>query len=139
VQYELTVGVVGSGTTDPAPGSYLYAEDAVVSVDAIPDSGWMLDRWELDTVDVGATDPYSVTMDANHTLVAVFVEAPPVGPVGDLNSDGIVDIFDGVIIGVAFGSRPGSPNWNPIADLNEDEFINIQDVLIWAAHLGQTL
>jgi hypothetical protein len=38
----------------------------------------MLDHWELDTVDVGVTDPYSVTMDANHTLVAVFVEAPPV-------------------------------------------------------------
>jgi hypothetical protein len=102
----------------------------------------MLDHWELDTVDVGVTDPYSVTMDANHTLVAVFVEAPPVGLVGDLNSDGIVDIFDGVIIGVAFDSRPGSQNWNPIADIAPlgapDNFIDIQDIILWAIHFGET-
>jgi len=44
----------------------------VVEVDAIPDSGYMLDHWELDTVDVGSADPYSVTMNQDHALTAVF-------------------------------------------------------------------
>jgi PKD repeat protein len=76
VEYTLSISVVGSGTTDPAPGDHAYEVDTIVDVDAIPDAGWMLDHWELDTVDVGATDPLSVTMDADHDLVAVFTEAP---------------------------------------------------------------
>jgi hypothetical protein len=77
-QYELVIGVSGSGTTDPVPGTYLYDADTVVPVDAVPENGWILDYWLLDAVDVGSTDPYVVTMDANHTLTAVFVEAPVV-------------------------------------------------------------
>jgi len=74
VQYELTIsGAIGSGITDPAPGSHWYDEDSDVSVDAIPDSGWMLDHWLLDGVDVGSADPYTVTMDDDHALTAVFV------------------------------------------------------------------
>ena len=69
----LTIEVVGSGTTDPTPDNYTYVDGATVPVDAIPDSGWMLDHWKLDTVDVGADDPYTVTMDTDHTLTAVFV------------------------------------------------------------------
>nr|NIS79717.1 hypothetical protein [Anaerolineales bacterium] len=75
-QYDLTIEVVGFGTTDPAPGVYTYDAFTVVPVDAVPDSGYMLDHWELDTVDVGAADPYSVTMDMDHTLTAFFVEIP---------------------------------------------------------------
>lgn len=73
VEYmELVVAVNGSGMTDPRPGTYLYDEDTVVPVDAIPDFGWMLDHWKLDGVPVGDSDPYDVTMDANHTLIAFF-------------------------------------------------------------------
>jgi len=74
VEYTLTIAVDGFGTTDPAPGDYVYPEDEVVEVDAIPDSGYMLDHWDLDTVDVGDADPYFVTMDDDHTLTAYFVE-----------------------------------------------------------------
>jgi hypothetical protein len=75
-QHQLTTGVQGSGTTNPAPGSTSYTEGSTVSVDAQPDAGWMIDHWELDGVNVGDADPYSVTMDAAHTLTAVFVEIP---------------------------------------------------------------
>jgi len=78
VQYDLTISVVGSGTTNPAPGLHTYDQGAVVPVDAIPDAGWTLDHWELDTVNVGAADPYTVTMDTDHTLTAVFVEIPKI-------------------------------------------------------------
>jgi hypothetical protein len=138
VQYQLTVDVVGNGTTNPVPGIYMYDQYTSVSVDAIPDFGWMLDHWELNNVDVGEIDPYSVNMDDNYTLVAVFVEKPPSVLIADLNSDGIVDIFDGIIIGVAFGCGPNGQNWNPIADLVEDDLIDIQDIVVWAQQFGQT-
>jgi len=61
---------------------------------------------------------------------------------GDLNGDGIVNILDGVIIAVAFGSNPGNSKWNPIADIAPeiapDNIINIQDILLWAIHFGKT-
>ncbi|NVM57532.1 MAG: hypothetical protein HWN51_05375, partial [Desulfobacterales bacterium] len=80
VQYDLAINVVGSGTTDPAPGTYTYDEGTDVSVDAIPDSGWTLHHWELDGADVADADPYTITMDDDHILTAVFVEleVPPV-------------------------------------------------------------
>ena len=57
---------------------------------------------------------------------------------GDANCDGIVDIFDGVIIAVAFGSRPENPKWNQMADIIPDNFIDIQDIVLWATHFGET-
>ncbi|UCD96693.1 MAG: hypothetical protein JSV35_01170 [Candidatus Bathyarchaeota archaeon] len=75
-EFELVIAVDGSGSTSPAPGTYMYEVDTIVPVDALPAAGWMLDHWELDSVDVGAADPYEVTMDANHTLTAFFVEEP---------------------------------------------------------------
>ncbi|MGB9135183.1 MAG: cohesin domain-containing protein, partial [Candidatus Bathyarchaeia archaeon] len=74
MQYEMNIGVVGSGTTDPVPGAYLYGEGAEVIVEAFPDSGWAFEYWLLDSVDVGSVNPFTVTMDGNHSLTAVFVE-----------------------------------------------------------------
>jgi hypothetical protein len=37
----------------------------------------MLDNWLLDGVDVGSDDPYTLTMDDDHTLTAVFVGISP--------------------------------------------------------------
>ena len=58
---------------------------------------------------------------------------------GDLNNDGIVDIFDVVTVSVAFGSEPGDPNWNAIADLNNDDLVDIFDVVTVTANFGNTL
>jgi hypothetical protein len=38
----------------------------------------MLDYWELDNVNVGATNPISVTMSANHALKAIFKTRPDI-------------------------------------------------------------
>jgi hypothetical protein len=73
-QYQLGIGVTGSGSTTPAPGTTSYTAGSTVLVDAQPNEGWVLDHWELDGVDVGDADPYTVTMDTTHTLTAVFVE-----------------------------------------------------------------
>jgi len=72
VAYTLTITSTSGGTTDPAPDSYSYDEGTVVSVTAIPDSGYCFDHWELDGVDAGSANPIAVTINADHTLHAVF-------------------------------------------------------------------
>jgi hypothetical protein len=58
--------------------------------------------------------------------------------VGDLNSDGKVDILDAITLAKAFGSTPGEPNWNALADLNHDNIVDIFDAIMLGAHFGQT-
>ncbi|MDH5375550.1 MAG: right-handed parallel beta-helix repeat-containing protein [Candidatus Bathyarchaeota archaeon] len=74
---ELTIETVGSGTTYPPPGSYLFPNGTEVPVEAFPDAGWMLSYWMLDSVNVGADNPIPVLMDNDHLLTVVFVEIPP--------------------------------------------------------------
>jgi hypothetical protein len=57
---------------------------------------------------------------------------------GDLDHDGKVDILDAIIAAKAFGSHPGSANWNPDADLNGDGTINILDIILLANNFGRT-
>ena len=49
---------------------------------------------------------------------------------GDLNQDGIVDIFDVIQFIYAYNSTPADPNWNSQADLNSDSVVNIFDFTI---------
>ena len=72
----LTITSSSGGTTDPAPGSYWYSDKAEVS--AIPDSGYVLDKWILDGSEVAPSNKIVMTMNAIHTLQAVFVKASSV-------------------------------------------------------------
>jgi hypothetical protein len=56
---------------------------------------------------------------------------------GDLNQDGIVDIYDVIQAASAFGSYPGHPNWDSHADLNHDNIIDIFDIIILANNFGK--
>lgn len=57
--------------------------------------------------------------------------------VGDLNGDGKVDLGDLIMLALAYGATPSSPNWNPDADLNHDGVINLIDLVTLASHYGQ--
>lgn len=57
---------------------------------------------------------------------------------GDLNGDFMVDIFDAVIIALAFGATPTSSNWNPNANVTGDSVIDIFDMVVVALHFGDT-
>jgi len=74
INYTLTITATAGGTTDPIPGVYSYPCGSYVSVEAVPDSCYVFDHWELDGLDVGSTNPYSVLMDDDHTLHAVFTQ-----------------------------------------------------------------
>jgi nitrous oxidase accessory protein len=58
---------------------------------------------------------------------------------GDCNHDGIVNIKDGALVGVAWNTVKGTVEYNPHADLNTDETINTADADIirknWQKHI----
>ena len=55
---------------------------------------------------------------------------------GDVNGDGVVDIFDLSLVGLAYGSFEGEPRYNPDADLNEDGIVDIGDITIVCINYG---
>lgn len=77
VEYDLVVSVTGSGSTSPEVGTHTYGDGTSVAVTAIADSGWTFDHWMFDSANVGAMNPYTITMNKDHSLTAVFTEGPP--------------------------------------------------------------
>lgn len=55
----------------------------------------------------------------------------------DVNRDGVVNMRDYALVSKAFGSSPGSPNWNRQCDFNNDMKIDMRDVSIWVADFGK--
>jgi len=77
IYYTLTIETTIGGTTSPNPGTYTYTAGSMVQVTAIPYTNYKFDYWELDGANVGSTNPYTVLMDKNHMLKAVFSAIPP--------------------------------------------------------------
>lgn len=77
--HNLTIQALVGGITNPSSGTYAYTEGSNVEVTAIAGSGYVFDHWELDGVNIGNVNPTTVTIDADHTLLAVFaaIPAPP--------------------------------------------------------------
>lgn len=73
------------------------------------------------------------TSDNYYTDGLVYVGTP-----GDINADGIVDVFDAVILAGAAGSLPCEPRYRPNSDINEDGIIDVLDAVILAGCIGQT-
>jgi hypothetical protein len=79
--YDFTIGHIGSGVVSPYEGARVQMEGTGVTVLAEADSGWALNYWLLDDVNVGrgnwlstAEWEYGVTMNSDHSLLAVFYQ-----------------------------------------------------------------
>lgn len=70
--------------------------------------------------------------DNNFTDGWIFVAM-----LGDLTTDGLVDIVDVGFAAYAFGSSPGKPRWDPICDINDDAIVDIVDVATVAFEFGK--
>jgi hypothetical protein len=57
--------------------------------------------------------------------------------VGDIKSDGIVDIYDALKISAAFNADPTKVNWNVNADIKPDLIIDIYDALLLSANFNK--
>ena len=91
----------------------------------------------LDLYDIILLD-YNITAIPHSVENGYFENQPNPFP-WDVTRDGKVNIKDIGIIGKAFGSRPGDPNWLPIADVYEDGKINIKDIGVVAKHFGESV
>lgn len=81
-----------------------------------------------------ATIPKDINLTDN-TLAGGTVE---VRIPGDINGDGIVDIYDAIVFGSYFGLQLGENGWNPNADLNNDGKIDIFDMVIVGSYFGKS-
>ena len=77
----------------------------------------------------GETDTYDNTHIDGTILVTIA---------GDVNGDGIVDIFDLNIAGKAYGSFAGDPRYSPEADINSNGHVDMRDIMVIARNYGKT-
>lgn len=77
--------------------------------------------------------PYSINSDTqdNYPLMSPYIE-------GDVNHNGVVDIFDLAMAGRAYGFFSGEPEYNCHADLNQDGIVDMRDIAIVAINYGKT-
>ena len=78
VQYILTISAGTGGTTNPKPSTYTYDENAEMSIEAIPDSGYEFSGWSGDAS--GTTNPITITMDSDESITTNFSVIPPEEP-----------------------------------------------------------
>ena len=88
-------------------------------------------RWENITT---RTEISRNTIYGETANLSMFTLSIPL--LGDINSDGTVDIFDAITLASAFGSKPGYTNWYPKADINNDGVVDIYDAIILANNYG---
>ena len=69
----------------------------------------------------------------NHVTAGTFVAKTLAG---DINADGIVDIYDAVVLSGAFGTSTGDKLYNKYADFNGDGTIDIYDAILLAGSFG---
>ncbi|MFA5021026.1 MAG: hypothetical protein WC517_03135 [Patescibacteria group bacterium] len=84
IQYTLAANVSGQGSVS---GAGVYDAGTVVAITATPAVGWHFDHWVISGDVVGGSNPGSVLMNANVTLMAVFIQDSPVDTTGKLIVD----------------------------------------------------
>ena len=69
-----TVNPASSGTItcSPASANGLYTEGQSVQLTATAEPGYTFSGWTVDGASAGSTNPYSITMNADHNVVANF-------------------------------------------------------------------
>jgi hypothetical protein len=79
-----------------------------------------------------------VVSPVNQPYSCKFTIPPWIYPLAevDINFDGKIDIFDIVVLAIAFGSTGGDPNWNVEADITLDGIVDIFDIVKIALEFG---
>jgi peptide/nickel transport system substrate-binding protein len=74
------------------------------------------------------------TNTADNTFMDGMVR---VGIPGDINADGVVDIYDAIILAGAYNSKLNDSIWNANADINSDANVDIYDAIILAGNFNK--
>ena len=145
-QVKVNVTVLNKGTFPETFNVTLYANATSVDMQTVTGlvSGgqttltylWNTTHWAHGnyTISAYATPVAGETnaTDNTYTDGVVKIVIP-----GDINGDGIVDIYDAIMLAGAYNAIPSKPNWNTNADLNGDEIVDIYDAIVLAGHYNQ--
>jgi uncharacterized repeat protein (TIGR02543 family) len=74
-QYTLTVTIDGSGSVTKNPDQAAYTYGQVVTLTAVPNTGWAFSSWTGDLT--GSQNPTTITMNGNKAVTAQFVDSMP--------------------------------------------------------------
>jgi uncharacterized repeat protein (TIGR02543 family) len=83
-------------------------------------------------------DCNNAILESNETDNSLSRPNIPVTTIGDINGDGVINIFDAVVISLAWNSTPTDSYWNIRADINHDNRIDVLDGVLIGLHWGQT-
>ncbi len=67
----LAVSLEGEGTTEPAPGQYIYSKGEQISLSATPSPGWQFKKWVINDLEINFTTT-TLSMYKDKTAKAVF-------------------------------------------------------------------
>jgi len=118
------------GTVTKSPDQPTYAPGTVVTLTAIPATGYTFTSWS--GAFNGTTNPVIITMDADKTVTATFTSSTTGS--GDANGDGTVNTLD-VLLAARAAAGLGTPLTGSAfqaADVNHDGTMNALDVLLIA-------
>jgi nitroreductase len=116
---------------------------------AYTEIGSVIQNVFLESTAWGLVTDWSKILDENATKtilgIAEYADLRPIMAItvghplvrGDINDDGVVDIFDAIMLSAAWNSVPGSPAWNAKADINNDNIVDIFDAIILAKDFGK--
>ena len=72
VEYNLTIDIIGEGSTDPVIGTYIYKENEEVIVTAFPDEDWKFIGWDGSVM--SEETMITIIMDEDKLVTAIFEE-----------------------------------------------------------------
>jgi len=145
----------GDGEYEPGEDFLAFSVRRGSLVVGAPDSIWGMPIEEADILvppGPGAISPFPGILVPGEALGLVTFRSGPVPPPGpddldaldvarlpgDCDGNGVVDVFDAILLVNAFGSKPGDPHWDPRADLNCSNTVDIFDVITLVNNFGTT-
>jgi len=96
------------------------------------DNDEILQKLRDTALDLGSTE-----QDDYYGYGLVNAWFPNQRPTGNINNDLYVNARDAIIMGLAFGSKPGDQNWDPRADIDINKIVNAKDSTILGEHFGE--
>jgi len=74
--HNLTINIIGQGTTSPSVGNHEYSSGTQLAISASPASGWEFDHWAGDAS--GTSPTIVITVDSDRVVTAYFKEGATV-------------------------------------------------------------
>jgi hypothetical protein len=132
VDENLSIAAYANGTAQSTQAGISVSHGADVVVNF---------TWNTSSFDKGdylisvqaAPVPDEIEVDDN-TLTCSIV----LGTIGDINSDGVVNMSDIYSIALTYGATIGQTGYVPNFDINDDGIVNMLDLYAAATHYGQT-